>query len=298
MNFDNTIIIPMHSQANFLMTTLKGLIRHSRLLHRILVVYSRPEVFGEAMTRDSMVRVGTLERYQEYQSVPEVYERHTAWCDEHHIEFHDITESCISFRREYEAGRIYPGGIWSGGQDTAFKDNLGLRLVETEFVVNNWDADFYPGPGWDVHLVDVLRTYPDRRVIAMPVHVQPSPYGDMHQWTNIFEDTRHIACNRPIFPLPTDREQNQVYDHEWVAFVKKWQRQETIAEACGVRDYLHWVPTLLRTVDARRIGEWGYKGSGYDLEMDDRCGQLGYYKVCPRMSFIMHKGFVADEEIV
>ena len=294
---DSTIIIPMYSQANFLSTTLKGLIKHSIFKHRILVIYSRPEIFGEAMTRDYIILGSTLEKGHRYMSVPQYYERNKNWCDENHVEFHDITEQCIPFRRDYEAGVIYPNGIWSGGQDTAFKDNIGLDMTDTEYVINNWDADFYPGPGWDAPLIHVLRQFHDKMAVAMPVHVQPYTFEEIPKWTNIFEDSRHIANNRPVFALPKERQHSQIYDQEWVDFVYTWQRDEMIYERCGVRDYLHWVPTMMRTSDARTIGPWGYKGSGYDLEMDDRCGALGFTKVCPRTSFILHKGFIVDEEI-
>lgn len=298
INFDCTIAIPMMSQPNFLAIALQGLVKHSILKHRTLVIYSRPEVQGYAPARDYIMDT-TLRGYHKYTSIQDYHEKHKDWCMEHHIEFHDVTDKALAFEEQYKAGNIYPGGIWAGGQDTAFKDNLGLVMTDTELIVNNFDADFYPGPGWDAPLAAILREHSEARVVAMPVHVQPYIDRTHHipePRTNIFEDTRHIACNRPILSLPNERDNNQVYEQEWIGFVQTWKREETIYERCGVRDHLHWVPTMVRTKDAKEIiGEWGYKGPGYDLEMDDRCGRLGFMKVCPRTSFILHKGFIVDE---
>lgn len=296
---DVTTIIPMHSQPNFMATTLQGLVKQSILKHRIIVVYSRPEAQGYAPARDYIMGL-SLKGYHKYSSVQDYHEKHQEWCAEHNIEFYDATDQCLEFEEQYKAGKVYPGVAWAGGQDIAFKDNIGLAMADTEFVVNNWDADFYPGPGWDAPLAHELRKYPNRMVIGMPVHVQPYTVG-IHKVPeprrNIFEDTRHIANNRPILSLPEERDNNQVYEREWIEFVQMWQRDEVVYERCGVRDYLHWVPTMVRTKDAKEvIGEWGYKGPGYDLEMDDRCGQLGFTKICPRTSFILHKGYIVDEE--
>lgn len=305
--FDCTLIIPMHSQPNHLAMALQGLVKHSLLSHRILVVYSRPEVQGHATARDFIFAKRTeaeiasqintpLKGYHKYHSVQEYHEKHRDWCEEHHIEFHDVTEQALVFEEQYKMGHIYPGGIWEGGQDTAFKDNIGLTLTDTELIVNNWDADFYPGPGWDAPLAHLLRHYQEKQIVAIPVHIQPYKYKIIPEWKNIFEDTRDVACNRPVFALPWERDNGQVYEHEWIEFVQKWQREEIYAEPGGLRDYLHYLPIMMRTVDARRVGEYCYKGSGYEIEMDDRRGKMGFLKVCHRTSFIMHKGFIVDED--
>ena len=149
MMFDSTVVIPMLSQPNFLASALRGLVKHSLLSHRILVIYSHPEMQGHVPYQDYTVDI-SLRGYRKYASIRDYREKRGDWCAEHHIEFHDVTEQALAFEEQYKAGKIYSGGNWEGGHDTAFKDNFGLALVDTEFVVNNFDADFYPGPGWDV----------------------------------------------------------------------------------------------------------------------------------------------------
>ena len=288
-----SIILPLYGQANFLATSLYGLVRHSWTNPKILVVYSRPEIFGEAPTRDFMVRKD-LVCYAKYTSVQHYIDKKGDWCQENNIEFWDVTEQCQKAMAEHTGPTP-----WGGGPDVAFKDNLGLMKVETEFICNNWDADFFPGPGWDQYLIDTIRNYPYGRAMGMPVHVQPYPaktYNLYEPIDDIFVATRYIANNRPILVLPDNRTDTQTFELEWLDFIEKNGRDEVVIERCGLRDKLHWVPTITRTDDAISIiGPWSLMGSGYDIEMDDHCGRLGFVKLCPRRSFIMHKGFIVDE---
>ena len=60
-------------------------------------------------------------------------EQNADFIAEHGIEFIDATEKCDTFMKEYKAGKVWKGsavkpapGQWEGGQDIAFKDNLGI----------------------------------------------------------------------------------------------------------------------------------------------------------------------------
>ncbi len=288
-----TIIIPMYRQPNHLATCLRGLIRNSHLQHRILVVWSDPGQFGHAKANDFAVDRESLVRYQKYTNVEDYIKRRGDWAVEHNIEFHNVTEQAKQFQVEYAAG-IHHENPWMDGTDTAWKDNVGIHMTESEFVVPNWDADFYPAPGWDeplLHLANSLFSQ-KKELIFVPTHVQPVQFDVLPEWKDIYVDCKYIACARLTLPLL--RAENSIFDEEFEEFFRKWRQEVFIAERPGLREHLHHFPVLYRTEQLKNtIGPYSYMGAGYDLEIDDRCGRLGFTKITPRNSYLMHKGYIA-----
>ena len=68
----------------------------------------------------------------------------------------------------------------------------------------------------------------------------------------------------------------------------------TVRSSSGVlsEKNLHWLPILYRISDKVALGNYSYQGSAYDMEMDDRLAERGYYKVSHGKSFILHKGWL------
>lgn len=300
-----TIIIPMYRQPNFLATTLRGLIRNSRLKNRIVVVWSDPFRQKESLASDYLADYDTLidenrlYAYQKYASIQHYMEKQADFIAEHEIEFADVTKPAYEFMQEYKAGKIWQGNAakpastpWEGGQDIAFKDNWGVNMVTSEYVMPNWDADFYPSPGWDEILLENAQKMPPKSIIV-PAQMQPLQFDSLPQWTNAWEDGRSIACGRLTMPIP-QRNGNTVTDEELEDFFVKWARDEVMEERPGVRNRLHHFPVLYRTEELKNtIGPYNYQGAGYDLEIDDRCGNLRFRKFTDRRVWCIHKAYVA-----
>lgn len=302
-----TLLIPMYSQPNFLATTLRGLVRNSRLKNRIVVIWSDParqdQVCASALDYladyDMLMKENKLKTYQKYSSIQDYMTRQADFIAENKIEFVDVTEPAYEFMLKYKAGKIWKGNSvkpantpWEGGQDIAFKDNFGINITDSEYVMPNWDADFYPSPGWDEILLENAQLMPPRSILV-PVQMQPLEFDELPQWTNAWEDGRYVACGRITMPIPR-RGGNTTTDEELEEFHAKWARAELIKERPGERNYLHHFPVLYRTEELKNIiGPYNYQGSGYDLEIDDRCGHLGFRKLTDRRSWCIHKAYVA-----
>ena len=299
--------VPVFAQPNFLATVLRGLIRNSRLKNRILVVWSDPAHQGESQAKDYLsdydgfIKTGKLTPYQKYSSVQDYMERNADFIAQNNIEFLDVTERCGAFMEEYKAGKVWKGsavkpapGVWEGGQDIAFKDNISIEVLgETcEWIMTNYDCDFYPSPGWDEALMGVTAKVP-RRSIVVPVQMQPMEFDELPQWGDIWNDCRAIACARLTMPIPR-RSGNVTTDEEMEEFFKKTAQDVILKERPGRREYLHHFPVLYRTEELKDvIGPYNYQGAGYDLEIDDRCGYLGFTKYTPRNAWCQHKCYVA-----
>lgn len=203
----------------------------------------------------------------------------------------DVTERCLEFRKAYEAGNVYPGKkVYEDGVDIAFKNNLSLEYIDTEWCVLNWDDDFHAGLWWDEPLLRQIEAgIPERRVL-IPTHVQPSYDPRLINRTDVWEDTRKLVGNVIQMYSPV----KNVREEDFFGFCELRQRDNIIVEPCGVRDRLHWVPMMTRTDDVRK-SPYAYIGTGYDLEFDDRLMSLGFSKMGFQNSFILHKGYVPLE---
>lgn len=300
-----TIIVPMFAQPNFMATTLWGFTRNSRLKNRIIVVYSDPEHQGESCAKDYLSDLdgfmgdGRLHAYQKYSSVQDYITKKADFIAEQQIEFVDITSHCDAFMEEYKAGKVWKGnavktapGQWEGGQDIAFKDNWGINLTTSEWVMPNWDGDFFPTPGWDENLMEIAEQVPHESIVV-PVQMQPVEFDTPPEWKDIWKDCRSIACARLTMPIPR-RGGNTITIEELDNFFAQTAKDEVLTEKPGRREFLHHFPVLYRTEELKNIiGPYNYQGAGYDLEIDDRCGWMGFTKFTPRNAWCAHKCYVA-----
>lgn len=299
-----TIILPMLGQPNTLAFCLRGLVRNSRLKPKILVIWSRPEEWGLSSASDYLIDYDTLRRYKKYESVQQYIQERGQWCADNNIEFHDVTEASKEFRAEYAVSK-YRDRPWQGGVDIAWKDHYGTALTKTKYVAENWDADFYPSPGWDEILINALEFYRTRydRVIAVPSQMQPMYFAEDPHWEDPWKESPKIASARLTMPVWDKRRWSTegngdtfcaVYDSEFEDFVNKWGSNRVDEERPGIRDRLHHFPVMYDTEQFKNvIGGYSYMGSGYDVEIDNRCGAIGFQKISPRNSWIMHKGYIA-----
>jgi hypothetical protein len=291
MTFDYTICIPVFTQPHFLSLTLEGLVKHSRLRARILVVDSdqsdtRPQ---DSPRQDFYRHPETRETYRAYKDVKDFFHVHSDWLARHHIEYYDATADFETWWAEFCGGQYGTPQKFQGGMDIAFKNNWVLPQVETEWVIPNWDADFYPMPDWDKHLLSLLDFCDDSRTALIPTHVQPVAMSALPDWKDYWVESRSVSGHRLC--LPTLFSDCAFTDDKLVAFHIEHKRSNLIlTESAGKRGILHWVPMAFRTTELRDlIGPWSYKGSGYDIEFDDRCGQVGIQKVSHGASWVYHK---------
>lgn len=279
-----TILIPEYAHPNFLEICLQALFRNSRYKHEILVVGGDTK----APANDFMYNKNG-QRYQKYSSIDEFLKKNKAWLEENNVVFIDTTESRKKFKESYERS----AGVYNGGVDTASNDNIGAEQVQTKWFFWNWDDDFIAAPDWDANLlkyVDDSRT--DR--VYLPTHVQPN-FGATEEnlminpkdaWTST-----HISIHR--LPLPiTSRAEPYLLESEMNEFVKANSRNDTWEELCHIRHKIHWVPMLIEKEYYLAINGCNYQGSGYDIEFDDRLGNLSKKKVMSRSSFIIHRGYM------
>lgn len=283
-----TILIPEYAHPNFLEVCLEALFRNSRHRHDILVVGG----YTKAPANDFMYNKNG-QRYQKYSCIDEFMKARKKWLEDNNVTFIDTTERRKSFKEEYERSV----GMYHGGVDTAFNDNIGAEHVKTKWFFWNWDDDFIAAPNWDENLlkyVDEKRT--DR--VYLPTHVQPA-FGNNEAVTKIDPkdvwSSTHISIHR--LPLPiTSRAEPYLLESELNEFVKDNSRDNTWEELCHVRHNIHWVPMLIEKEYYLSIGGCNYQGPGYDIDFDDRLGRLGKTKVMSRSSFIVHRGYMIWSE--
>jgi hypothetical protein len=274
----------MYQQPNVMAMCLRGLVRNSRLKPQILVIWSRPEEWGLPMANDYLIDHDTLKRYQKYKSVQQYIDERGAWCGENNIYFFDVTNGAKRFQEEYAKGGIY-SGPFMGGTDIAWKDHCGISMTETPYVIPNWDADFYGGPGWDEILLKAMEDYRQvrGRIIAVPTQMQPLYFEKDPGWKDIWAESPKIACSRLTLPVSdksrwsTEKGSQDfcaIYDNEFDEFCEEWGIDRVDEEQPGIRNRLHHFPVMYDTEEFKTvIGGYSYMGS--------------------RNCFLMHKGYVA-----
>ena len=246
---DSTIIIPEYCHPNFLATCLRGLINNSLLKHRILIVGSnQKKIDGEYKVNDFVVNK-KMEWSRPYSSVEEYVEKNSEWLAEHNIEYLDVTEESLQFREQYKMGKVFPPkNNFEGGVDIAFKNNIGITNTKTPWVITNWDDDFYPSFGWDLHLFSIADLNTEG-LVYIPTHVQPTYFNTIPNWNDIWTDSRSISChkiaiptNRPPLSVPdgnVNREPLSITEKEFFSFCNNGGRPGTFKEQCGKRAILH-----------------------------------------------------------
>jgi hypothetical protein len=283
-----TVMVPVFGHVNWTHVALHALRRNAVYPPKIVVAWSDPRVSrkgvwqGEHGNWDG----GPFEDMQAF------IEHHKAWLDDNEVTVVDLTERCLKFRQQCEQGKVHGCRKFDDGCDIAFKNNVSMDYVDTDWCVPNWDADFHPGPEWDRPLVDYIESHPEPAVL-IPTHVQPTTDVRARDVGNAWEDTRRIiAGNRLALYWP----EKVVPESAFFSFCQKWSRNDTFSERCGERGRLHWVPTMVPSDAVRRL-QYSYKGSGYDVDFDDRLGGiLGLRKIGFMDSFILHKGYVPLEQ--
>lgn len=284
MDLKTTILIPEYAHPNFLEICLQALFRNSRYKHDILVVGGDIK----APANDFMYNKDG-HRYQKYSNIYEFLKANKKWLEDNNVTFIDTTERRKKFKEEYELSV----GMYHGGVDTAFNDNIGAEHVKTKWFFWNWDDDFIAAPDWDVNLLKYIDDSRKDRVY-LPTHVQPNFGAAKENLTintkDVWEST-HISIHR--LPLPiTGRAEAYLLESEMNEFVRANSRDDTWEELCHVREKVHWVPMLIEKTFYQCIGGCNYQGPGYDIDFDDRLGRLGKIKVMSRSSFIIHRGYM------
>lgn len=292
-----TIIIPEGNYPDRLATCLYGLVNNSYYKHNIFVITSG---IGTAATNSEgagITHFSTIEQY---------IRENKKFIEDNKISFVDVSSSKENVSRYFLKYNIEKpeSHRWEGGIDTAFKVNFGIDLAKTEWIMPNFDDDFFPSKNWDLNLFKVVRA--SEKAVYIPTHVQPysfeylkKNYGmDLTEkdidvnW--VWNKSREIACAR--LTVPINRDPFYLLESEWNAFVAKYSINKTIYEPCGLRQRLHYLPMLFKKSDILSIGGYTLMGSGYELNVDDRFAQHGYTKVSSQDSFILHKGFIKFDE--
>jgi len=294
-----TIIIPEGRYVNRLAACLSGLVENSYYKHDILVITSDIELED--------ISEGVLEK--RYNSVSHYMEKNKKFMKDNNIYFYNITLSkdiVSNFAKKYMLDKVETHR-WEGGTDTAFKDNFGIDLAKTDWIMPNFDDDFYPSKNWDLNLFKCIDD--SKKQVYIPTHIQPYAFGWLQRnypkvyrpkeqidsdW--VWNKSREIACARPI--MPVDREPVFIYESEWNSFVEKFSTDKIITEPCAERRKLHYLPMLYKKEDIKSIGGFTLIGSGYEINVDDRFAHAGYSKVSVCNSFIIHKGFVRRDKNV
>lgn len=288
-----TVIMPLFRQPNFLATALYGLVKNSTTNPKIIVVWSRQEAFVERSPRppDWLV-YENRERFREYATVQEFIARHgtgpDSWCARHNITFYDATEEGHALRSEL-------GDAYIDGTDSAYKINLGIGMAETEYIVPNYDADFFPSEDWDGELYRLMREHNGPKQTWIPTHVQPKFYEVLPAWAenDELEASREIACTHLTWPVSDPL--CILHEDDWddLSQYGLYGKRPTIIEACGERRQAHWNPQAFRTEEFREYIKGFPWGTGTDLEVDNIAARAGFMKASSYRSFILHKASVA-----
>lgn len=300
---DLTFIICEFGQPNFLAHALDGIVRNCPTKPRVLVPFSDPAQFALTDTerwpiaRDFFINPQTGEKEIRFTSIYDYIERCGDWARANNIEFFDLTDICKGWKLAIES----TGQKYKGGHDCAIKNNWAARNHATsEIIVPNYDADFYPSPGYDVGLLNCIKKhwYKDSTWIA--THVQPRVVENPENYAGIdasafrieaIEATRSFHCSHIAWPRRTSE---IVARDEWEAFYYSQARDETIAERCGARSRCHWNPQALRTEDFLAVGGFPVE-LGMDPHFDDALGKLGYTKYSTCEAFTLHKAWIRGE---
>jgi hypothetical protein len=178
---------------------------------------------------------------------------------------------------------------------------IGLAKVETEWVLPNWDCDFYPSIGWDRPVRRELAGLPPRMVVAM-THCQWMEHcARIEPIADPWEDTRRLVGNVLHYPpaqvVPDGPEPNvrwttlPAWNNWWIETARGGV---TEIEPCAHRRRWHYLPMIWRTAELRALGGFDDTfGTGYEVEVDNRAGQGGFAKIGLRDSAILHKCYIA-----
>lgn len=290
---DITIIVPCRERPNFLAVALDGLARYSYHRLHVIIVNSTPIIWDDDLAPpDYYIDLETGERLGKYLRISQFCDMNPDLVKKLDISLIDVTENVGLFKAKYEQGLVYDGKTeYMDGVDIAYKDNIGLGLVDTPWVVPNWDDDFYPYQDWDKHLIDLVDRFPEK-TIFIPRHVQPFSQEQI----NYFATNNQYDFYGQAWFIETHRtlDGGWVTEEEWANYCETHARDEVVVESCGNRQKCHYLPMLYRTDELMKtIGPYSYQGGGYEAEMDDRCGDFGFQKASSHRSFILHKGYVA-----
>lgn len=290
---DLTILIPSYTQPNFMAITIRGLVEHSAYKHKIIITGSK----YKRRANDFSVEPVTGKRFVKYTSVKDYLSRNKKFLEDNEIEYKDCTQEICDFEKglkgidELKA----QGNAAEDGVYIAFKNNFGVKLCKTKYILPNWDADFYVSPNWDkgiMAMLHVARNTP--KIMVVPVHLQPHYFEKDPNYQNMWQDVKVISTAR--YAIPSNKKSDgDVYStkENFFDFINKWSCDKCFVEKPGQRINCHWVPAIYRRNEFNEyFKEYSYKGSCYDLEWDDRFGALGFTKFTPMDSFIIHKGLI------
>jgi len=286
-----TVIMPLMRQPNYLSMSLYGLVNNSVTRPRILVVWSRREAHPEPPHWEGKFDFLVNEqggKERRYATVGEWIEKHAAWAARNNIEFIDATEDGGQLRTEQ-------GDAWVDGSDSAYKINRGIQVAETECIVPNYDADFFPSYAWDESLMKCMKRHDAPKTTWIPTHVQPKyfPHG-IAPWgiaEETIEASRQVAGTHLTWTVATEGEVISEDDWHWLTEHRLYSGREII-EPCGARNSAHWNPQAFRTEEFRQYIKAFPFGTGTDLEVDNIAGRAGFTKVSTYSAFILHKGWV------
>jgi len=299
---DLSIIIPCIDRANFLAPVLHGLAKHSYHNLHVTIVNSLPvsDHIGDYPDYYNSAETGT--RYVKYNTIKEMLNANPEIVEKLRINLIDVTEEVSKWHIRYSQGQIFQGNANPfGGADTAWKNNYALKLVNTPWVISDWDDDFYPSPDWDRFLIEAAEDF-EKKTVFLPRHIQPF----VQQQIDSMEENGDTGFyGQSWLKIPSSRawldtHDRYVTEEEWLTYCQEHGSDGVIVEPCAKRFNCHYSPFLFRTEEfISEIGEYSYQGTGYELEIDDRCRDLGFQKVSPNRSFMLHKGYVPklDSEV-
>ena len=286
-----TFIMCEFGHPNYLAHGLDGIVRNCPTKPRVLVPFSDPTRFYERDghnwpgARDFFINFETGEKEVKFTSIYDYIEKCGDWAKENNIEFFDLTDLCLERKREIES----KGVKYKGGHDCAIKNNWAAKLVTSEILAPNYDADFYPSKGYDEALIRLAQTYSEPKSTWIATHVQPRIVENPELFIDAddIEQTRYWHCTHLAWPVSTD----VLTPDEWNSFVGKIARREAIAEPCAARHRTHWNPQSLRTEDFLSMGGFTER-LGMDPDFDDRLGQAGYTRYSTYEAFTLHKAWI------
>lgn len=322
-----TIVIPELDHPLFLEWCMEGILKNSVYEHDIIIVYSNPEgaelerreisyfhtygqlPYGKNLENDEEViknykiaiNKTELDRYtpstelykhsNDYKNIRELFEGRPDLFKRNNVRLVDVSKEREELKQKVIAGGK-PENFYHGGIDTAFKDNIGISMAKTEWVMPNFDDDFYPSPRWDEELTKYVN---NKYNCYIPTHIQPQIFSRPPPWKDKFYDCREYACHRVTMPMTPDYK-FIVHEKEFLEFCKEIYHNSSLWENSGIRNLLHWVPVLYHRDILKMAGPKSLMGSGYDLIFDSHMGELGVGKVSSRSSFILHKGMVLPDK--
>lgn len=284
-----TIVIPGLRHPNFMEICIQALIKNSRYKNKILIVYDSSQTPASDFMYDKNDKKNV---YQKYHSMDDFITKRRKWLNDNNVTLVDVTEQLRKFVKEFIEKN--PGITYYDGHSIAFKDNIAMDYVDTEWFIWNWDDDFIGAPDWDYNLFKRVDTSRHDRVYT-PVHVQPA-YGTgddikIIDPNNVWDTSKHISIHRLTLPIPS-RIDTYLLESELNQFVNANKRDQIIVELCHIRHKTHWLPMLLEKSLYLKAGGSGYKGPGFDVAFDDKLGEMGIMKVMSCDSFIIHRGYM------